>query len=150
MLRVLKRIRHAPVSCVPVLVVVSQSLADVLEFLWRLYCMCIVVAQNSLSVGLVQCQCIANSMRYFLRRDNTPSFDLDPISAILIDDLIVEVNQGFNTRVIAHIVVYHLMILLLQRVGWAGFIKPNINVNLTSCNIDAQMLRVRLHHRQSC
>ena len=38
----------------------------------------------------------------------------------------------------------------IERVGWAGFIKPNINVNLTSCNIDAQMLRVRLHHRQSC
>ena len=109
-MRVLKRIRHAPIACVPVLVVVRQSSADILEFLWRLYSMCIVVAQNSFSVGLVQRQCIANSMRYFLRRDNTPSFDLDPVPSILIDDLTVEVNQSFNSRVIAHIVVYHLMI----------------------------------------
>ena len=95
-----------------VLEVVGQSSADILEFLWRLYSMCIVVAQDSFSVGLVQRKCIANSMRYFLRRDNTPSFDLDPIPSILIGNLIVEVNQGFNSRVIAHFVVYHLMIQL--------------------------------------
>ena len=29
-----------------------------------------------------------------------------------------------------------------QRVGWAGFIKPNINANFAPCNIDAQTWRV--------
>ena len=61
----------------------------------------IVVPQNPLATGRVQGERVPNSVRNFLGRLDLPSFDLDPVTVFLIDDLIVKVEQGTD------LVIFH-------------------------------------------
>ena len=93
----------------PVLVVKRESLTRVLLPL-HFDGVRVVIPQYPFATGRVQRKRVPDSERNILAERNFPSLDLEPIAVLLIDDLVMEVNQGFDPRVSAHIVVYQLMI----------------------------------------
>ena len=70
----------------------------------------IVIAKNSFAIGFMQRQRIANPVRNVRRRINNPCLDLDPIPPSLIDDLIMEVDEGGYSVVFTHGQLYQLLI----------------------------------------
>src|SRR6266849_4330685 len=81
-----------------------------LEFLWRFDRMGIVVTKNAFAIGLMQCQRVTNSMRNIRRYTNPPCLNLDPIASALINNLIVQIDEGRDSVVFAHGEVYHPLI----------------------------------------
>ena len=70
--------------------VVWQSHTSELELLWRLDCMSVVVAQDSLAIGLMQSKRVSNTMRNTRINCYPSGFYLYPIAITLINDLIME------------------------------------------------------------
>ncbi len=97
-----KLVRHTLVTGMPMPVVIRQSSPRVLELFRRFNCVGIVVAQNPLAIRLVQCQRVTNTVRDVLADCDLPSFDLDPVTIVLINDLVVEFNKGSDTGIFAH------------------------------------------------
>ena len=89
---VAKLVRNALVASMPMLMVIRQSSPRILELFRRLNGMGIVVAQNPLAIRLVQCQRVTNAVRDVLTYCDLPSFNLDPVAIVLINDLVVEFN----------------------------------------------------------
>lgn len=93
---------HTLVADVPMLVVIRQPRTRVLELPGRLHSMSIVVAQNPLTVWLMQGQRVTNAMRDVRCDHHPPRFDLDPVAIALINDLVVEFDKGGDARVFTH------------------------------------------------
>ena len=89
---ILEFIRHSLVGDVPVLVIKRQTLPG--EFVSLGFdCVRVVITQDSLATGRMQSQRISDAVWNVFAGFNLPSFDLDPIAILLINDLAMEVEQ---------------------------------------------------------
>jgi hypothetical protein len=70
----------------------------------------VVVTKNPLPVGIMERERVADAVRDLRGRLDPPCLDLDPLPVALINDLLVQIEQGFNTGVASHTPVYQLLI----------------------------------------
>ena len=89
---ILEFIRHSLVGDVPVLVIKRQTLPG--EFVSLGFdCVRVVITQDSLATGRMQSHLISNAVWDLIAGFDLPSFDLDPVAILLINDLVLEVKQ---------------------------------------------------------
>ncbi len=99
------------------LVVIGQDAPSILELFRRLDRMCVVITEYSLPIRLVERQRVANTMGNLRSWIDPPSLDLEPISMALVDDLVVKVEQGFDSWIPLHDLVYQLLIKVAKPDG---------------------------------
>lgn len=73
--------------------VVGQALPGELKLLRRFHRMCVVIAQDSGAVLVVQRQAVPDAVLSIHRRRNSPHLDLDPVAALLLQDGAVQIKQ---------------------------------------------------------
>jgi hypothetical protein len=61
--------------------------------------MCVVVAQDSGAVLVVQRQAVPDAVVSMLRRRDSPYLDLDPVAALLLQDAAVQIKKCFEADV---------------------------------------------------
>ena len=79
--------------------VVGQALPGELKLLRRLHRMCVVIAQDSGAVLVVQRQAVPDAVLSIHRRRNSPHLNLDPVAALLLQNGSVQIKQCVKTDV---------------------------------------------------
>ena len=79
--------------------VIGHALTDKLELLRRLHRMCVVIAQDSGAVLVVQRQAVPDAVLSMLRRRDSPYLDLDPVAALLLQDAAVQIKERVEADV---------------------------------------------------
>jgi hypothetical protein len=79
--------------------VVGQAPPGELELLRRLHRMCVVVAQDSGAVLVVQRQAVPDAVVSMRRRRDSPYLDLDPVAALLLQDAAVQIKERVEADV---------------------------------------------------
>ena len=70
----------------------------------------VVVAKYPFAVRFVQRQAVTNSIRKCLACFHPPHLNLDPVAVALIDDLVMQVEEGVDPGVVRHALVYQQLI----------------------------------------
>ncbi len=111
---ILELVGHPLIRRVAMLVVIGQDAPGIFELFRRLDRVCVVITEYSLPIRLVERQRVANTMGNLRSQIDPPSLDLEPISMALVDDLVVKVEQGFNSRIPMRALAYQLLIKLAR------------------------------------
>ena len=81
------------------MMVVGQALPGELELFRRLHRMCVVAAQHSGAILVVQRQAVPDAMVNMLRRRDPPYLDLDLVAALLLQDAAVQIKERVEADV---------------------------------------------------
>jgi len=101
-LRRLEGVRDAFVAGASVPMVAGQSLPGDLELLRGLHGVCVVVAEDPYSTPIMRLEAVFDAMKSMRRRWNPPCFDLDPATAVLLQNAAVQLKKRHeaNTRAV--------------------------------------------------